>query len=311
MGWRAFCQGTTGIIVLWAISTTWAFTKIIDKTGWRTDFKPEDPGKMVSSVMPIWDSACNEPLLSLRTQHTGLVRATAFGQDAARPWQNLDIIRSPPLKHFAFVDRGCGFRQPSLELSMACQGINSERPQCIAAFPHRGGRSVTVCRVQWRGTSPGFVRMASFRLPLEFPPVMRLAVGWNPVAPTAARASVRDVRFAARTTHGALIILQLAESEMQGGRRRLVPSFEIESAQGPTRGSGKLVFVDNTLFSIVSAAREAGFSQCASASRPRLDAWDLSSGQSWHSPESSWSSPERIGLDNVLSNLCRARRETA
>merc|ERR1712217_640065 len=187
----------------------------------------------------------------------------------------------------------------------------SARPHCLAAFAHRHGGSVTVCRVQWRGSSPGLVRMGSFRLPSAFVSTPRLAIGWSSNTALTGRPSISDVRFAAWSKTGGITILQLVRSEIHG-RHVMAPTFEVDTTKHAEDETGQLVFADSTLYSLrPRATTQPTVDHRLSTTSARLRVWDLDSGQSWRAPDASWSSLERIGLDNMLGKLCGARGRTA
>lgn len=167
--WRAFCHGTSFIIIIWVLATLWACYHSFHE-GWLRKTKPEGPDIAaipVSYVQPtVLHRACSKDrmLPVLRPKHASLAQLVLPGHMGA--------------SYFRVRDQGCMLRWPVVDTSVVCErNLDIESGRCLTLLLRQGGRTVGVCRLA--RSKHGYIlrSLASLRLAPGAEPLVRIAGG--------------------------------------------------------------------------------------------------------------------------------------
>lgn len=246
--WRAFCQGTAVILVLWTSSTLWCLGKMILGNGWdaKPNPKPDLQGGLPTALLTadvanVWDvCATDGELPMMHLVHAGRIEVGT--------------------RAFAVGDAGCGLRRPVTDTALACRQRGGPEG-CVAALLRRGGRQVTLCKVRRRGRRLVMERAASLRTMPGAPPLHRLAAGWEQQAMAG---SLKELRLYGRSVNGALLALRpgsavrlgdRGEAPYGGSLQTLVPLFELE--QTPMNNIVTVLGVGADRLASFTSAKEA------------------------------------------------------
>jgi len=242
--WRAFCQGTVVITLMWATSTLWCLLRLFTHNECGEGafsfwcFKPPDecsseegepefmtpfapllraaPGSLTHQLAC---SAQHGPL-TLRLVHATQAEVSFYGPDGK--WGRV-------------VDAGCGLRRQTWDVGLACQNATAlDSGDCIAALLRRGGRAVSLCQLQAHGSKKTLMLspMGSFRLTAGIKSLQSVAIARGVDRSFSFGDTVTghlaDVRLYGRVGDGSLLALRPFSVATQRGL--LLPEFELETA---------------------------------------------------------------------------------
>lgn len=157
--------------------------------------------------------------LALRLVHATQAEVSLYGPDG---------------KLGRVVDAGCGLRRQTWDVGLACQNATAlDSGDCVAALLRRGGRAVSLCRLQARGTKKTLMLspMGSFRLTSGIQSLQSVAVALGVDRSFSfgdmATGHLADVRVFGRVNDGSLLALRPFLVATQRGH--LLPEFELET----------------------------------------------------------------------------------
>lgn len=144
-------------------------------------------------------------------------------------------VRGPEGKLSRVVDAGCGLRRQTLDVGLACQNTTAlDSGACVAALLRRGGRVVSLCQLQARGTKKTLMLspIGSFRLTSGIQSLQSVAVALGVRRSLSfgdmAKGQLANIRVFGRVNDGSLLALRPFLVARQRGH--LLPEFELETA---------------------------------------------------------------------------------
>eukprot|EP00927_Polykrikos_kofoidii_P067456 TRINITY_DN6294_c0_g1_i7.p1 TRINITY_DN6294_c0_g1~~TRINITY_DN6294_c0_g1_i7.p1 ORF type:complete len:1148 (+),score=189.53 TRINITY_DN6294_c0_g1_i7:67-3510(+) len=215
--WQAFLQGTVVIIFVWIVSTMWCVWHSVYDSWLPQGVKREHHPEHFLRERPQFGIAgvCAPGRLppQARLVHTSLVELLGEEQlGVAQPvenavpgpggaWSNVlgddevsreTVQTSRSLRTLLRTrgvvarDGGCNLRQPVAGMSLACrQSGDLSSGQCFLAVLRRGGRALSLCRVEASGRVAGgsgdlrLVPTTTLRLVSGAPSLRYVALGWR------------------------------------------------------------------------------------------------------------------------------------
>eukprot|EP00927_Polykrikos_kofoidii_P067454 TRINITY_DN6294_c0_g1_i5.p1 TRINITY_DN6294_c0_g1~~TRINITY_DN6294_c0_g1_i5.p1 ORF type:complete len:1129 (+),score=191.96 TRINITY_DN6294_c0_g1_i5:67-3453(+) len=211
--WQAFLQGTVVIIFVWIVSTLWCVWISVYHSWLPQGVKREHHPEHFLRERPQFGIAgvCAPGRLppQARLVHTSLVELLGEKQlGVAQPventvpgpgggWRNIlgddeAVQTSRSLRTLLRTrgvvarDGGCNLRQPVAGLSLACRPSGDlSSGQCFLAVLRRGGRALSLCRVEASGRVAGgsgdlrLVPTTTLRLVSGAPSLRYVALGWR------------------------------------------------------------------------------------------------------------------------------------
>jgi len=227
--WRAFCQGTVMLLLIWLAATIWAFKKMMSTDGWLIIVPADDRLELKSQRFldglqvgsPVWRDACfaSHRLLVVRSVHAGRAEVI-FGRSGSIAWN--------------VVDAGCGFRLHDVDVGVACRpSAELKSGRCVGVVLRRGGRILSVCPLLGRSTRLHALPAAgSFHIAPGTAALQRFAVAYHERISVnmSVRGSFAHLRVFGRTSDGALLAFRPATHVATMPRLVLLPSFEVEPA---------------------------------------------------------------------------------
>lgn len=246
--WRAFCQGSVVILLMWATSTVWCFVNIINPDKecttlpynlWCTDPEKSDWCKVAEPTTPEFMTAVSPLLRAIPgTLAHQLACSADNGPLALRLVHTTQAevsVRGPEGKLSRVVDAGCGLRKQTWDFGLDCQNTTAlDSGVCVAALLRRGGRVVSLCHLQARGTNKTLMLspIGSFRLTSGIQSLQSVAVALEVRRSLSfgnmAKGHLANVRVFGRVNDGSLLALRPFLASFQRGH--LLPEFELETA---------------------------------------------------------------------------------
>lgn len=204
-------------------------------------------------------------------------------------------VRGPDGKFTRVVDGGCGLRRQISDLGLACPDNSTlDSGHCVAALLRRGGRVVSLCQLEPRGTNKTLMLLptGSFRLASGTPALQSVAValgvGRSDAFGNLLKGYLADLRVFGRASDGSLLALRPFPVAPQRGH--LLPEFEIETAAKAARRKSRrkdagapresIFAVGNGILSLTPFDEEdhCSLGACFDGSL-QLRAWNTSTGE--------------------------------